>query len=79
MIQYYKRLSEQLREATKYQLLGSIFANTEISSLNNIVPAIKGKMGNLDYYTFLIEPETLLKIGYILHRTNANNDYDELL
>ncbi len=78
-IQYYKRLSEQLKEATKYQLLGSIFANTEIDSLNNIVPAIKGKMGIHDYYTFLIEPDTLLKIGYILHRTNANNDYDELL
>ena len=43
------------------------------------IPAIKGTMGGLDYYTFLIEPENLLKIGYVLHRTNANNDYEELL
>ena len=24
-------------------------------------------------------PEKLLKIGYVLHKTNANNDYDSLL
>lgn len=78
-IQYYRRLSEQLKEATKYQLLAFVFAKKQIESLKNKVPAIKGSMGKHDYYTFLIEPETLLKIGYILHRTNANNDYDELL
>ncbi len=76
---YYKSLANYLGSASKYQLLGSLFAKQEIKNMNNVIPAIKGKMGGLWYYAFLLEPETLLKIGYVLHRTNANNDYDELL
>lgn len=36
------------------------------------VPAIRGKMGSHTYYSFSIEPERLLKIGYVLHRSDAN-------
>lgn len=36
------------------------------------VPAIRGKMGGHTYYSFSIEPERLLKIGYVLHRSDAN-------
>ena len=30
-------------------------------------------MGNKDYYLFSIEPSTLLKIGFVLHRTRVND------
>ena len=29
-------------------------------------------MGGYTYYSFSIEPEKLLKIGYVLHRNKAN-------
>lgn len=76
---YYKALVSHLGSAARFQLLGSLFAGTKIKGMSGKVPAIKGKMGGLTYYTFLMEPENLLKIGYVLHRTNANNDYEELL
>lgn len=77
---YYNSLATELGNATKYQLLGSLFAGKEIEGLDCKIPAIKGKIQNgLVYYTFIIQPAKLLKIGYILHRTNANNDYEDLL
>mgnify|MGYP004568545145 CR=1 FL=1 len=29
-------------------------------------------MGGFEYFEFSIEPEKLLKIGYVLHRSEAN-------
>lgn len=71
-IQYYCELVKHLGSCAKYQLLGNLLANTEISNMENQIPAIKGKMGGFDYYEFSIEPEKLLKIGYVLHRSEAN-------
>lgn len=73
-ISYYKALTEHLGNAARYQLLGNLFANQKIQGLQNIVPAIFGKMGGYNYYSFSIEPETLLKLGYVLHRTDSNKD-----
>lgn len=79
VILYYKALAAHLGSAARFQLLGQIFAGKEISPLDVEVPAIKGKMGNLTYYTFLMSPEKLLKISYVLHKTNANNEHEDLL
>ena len=73
-IKYYNGLAQHLGIASKYQLLGNIFSGQKIYGLNMIVPAVQGKMGNLTYYSFVIEPQKLLKIAYVLHRNNANND-----
>lgn len=78
-ILYYKALVNHLGKAAKYQLLGQIFAGKKISGMDMEIPAIKGRMGGLTYYSFVMSPEKLLKIGYVLHKTNANNDYDDLL
>ena len=78
-ILYYKALVAHLGKAAKYQLLGQIFAGQKITKMDLNIPAIRGKMGGLTYYSFLIAPEKLLKIGYVLHKTNANNDYEDLL
>lgn len=71
-IDYYFSLFSQIGVAAKYQLLGGLFFGQEIPELENMVPAVEGKMGGYTYYSFSIEPEKLLKIGYVLHRNKAN-------
>ncbi|MBD5529127.1 MAG: DGQHR domain-containing protein [Lachnospiraceae bacterium] len=73
-IQYYCELTKHLGTCARYQLLGNLLANTEIKNMQNKVPAIKGTMGKHEYYEFSIEPEKLLKIGYVLHRNEANKN-----
>ena len=75
-INYYEQLTERLNQAAKYQLLGRLFKNEEIPQLENKVPAIRGMMGGFTYYSFSLEPEKLLKIGYILHRTETSSEDD---
>lgn len=73
-VQYYSDLVKYLGSCARYQLLGNLLANTEIKNMQNLIPAIKGSMGGYDYYEFSIEPEKLLKIGYVLHRREANKN-----
>lgn len=73
-INYYEQLIDQLGISAKYQMFARIFANQEIPEIKNKVPAIRGKMGGYTYYSFSIEPDTLLKISYILHRINTSDD-----
>jgi len=73
-IKYYNELINHIGLAARYQLLGSIFAGQKIPEMNNIVPAIEGEMGKHIYYSFSIEPEKLLKLGFVLHHDNANKD-----
>ena len=72
-IKYYSQLTTHLGKSAKYQLLGNIFAHQTIPQIEDRVPAIEGRMGNLTYYSFVIEPERLLKVAYILHRNKANH------
>lgn len=71
-IKYYRDLAKNLGLSARYQLLGNLFEGQKIPEIENKVPAIEGKMGGHTYYSFLIEPEKLLKIGYVLHRNKAN-------
>ena len=73
-VNYYSELVNHLGSAARYQLLGNLFSKMTIKNMDERIPAIEGKMGNLTYYSFLIEPERLLKIGYVLHRNKANHD-----
>ena len=69
---YVNNLIKNYKNASFYQFLGLVFKN-EIINLNKIeIPAVNGKMGKKDYYMFSIEPSLLLKMGFILHRTRAN-------
>ena len=71
-INYYSEMFREIGLAARYQLLGNLFEGHEIPELDNEIPAIQGKMGSHTYYSFSIEPEKLLKIGYVLHRNKAN-------
>lgn len=74
IIDYYIKMHNQIGIAARYQLLGSLFFDQEIPEMDNKIPAIRGKMGGHVYYSFSIEPEKLLKIGYVLHRNKANTN-----
>jgi len=71
-IQYYQDLTKHLGLSARFQFLGNLFEGQEIPEIHNKIPAIEGKMGGHTYYSFSIEPEKLLKIGYVLHRNKAN-------
>jgi DNA sulfur modification protein DndB len=73
-IAYYQGLVKHLGTSARYQLLGNLFANLTIAGMDNRIPAIRGKMGGHTYYSFSIEPEKLLKIGYVLHHSEADRD-----
>ena len=73
-IHYYRDLAKHLGACARYQLLGNLYAGQTIPNLDCTVPAIKGEMGGHDYYSFSIEPEKLLKIGYVLHSANSSDD-----
>lgn len=73
-ISYYQGLVKHLGTSARYQLLGNLFARQDIAGMDNRIPAIRGKMGGHTYYSFSIEPEKLLKIGYVLHHSEADRD-----
>ena len=71
-LKYYQDLAKHLGVSARFQLLGALFEDQKIPELDNRVVAIRGEMGGHTYYSFSIEPEKLLKLGYILHRNKAN-------
>lgn len=73
LINYYKQLSDDFRASAQYLFLGDLMPNREIPGLTgNPIPAIRGKMGGQIFYSFLIEPERLLKISYLAHHGKSN-------
>jgi len=73
LIDYYKQLSTDFRSSAQYIFLGDLMPNREISGLTGKpVPAIRGKMGGQTFYSFVIEPERLLKISYLAHHGKSN-------
>lgn len=71
-IRYYENLLDLLGPVAKYQIFGRLFKGKSILGLNYSTPAIRGKLGGFTTYSFSIEPEVILKIGFVLHRTDAS-------
>jgi DNA sulfur modification protein DndB len=71
--EYVNNLIKHYKNASLFQFLGLIFKNESISNEKIEIPAVQGWMGKKKYYMFSIEPELLLKVGFILHRTKAND------
>jgi DNA sulfur modification protein DndB len=69
---YLNDLLKRYRDAAHYQFMGLIMKGQNINKERIEVPAIEGRMGDKTYYMFSIEPHVLLKIGFVLHRTRAN-------
>lgn len=69
---YVNGLIKQYKEAAIFQFLALTLSNTSINKEKINIPAVRGNMGGMEYYMFSIEPEVLLKIGFVLHRVRAN-------
>lgn len=69
---YVAQLIQKYRAAALYQFMAMLFRGKLINKEKIEVPAIEGKMGGRTYYMFSIEPHLLLKMGFVLHRTRAN-------
>lgn len=69
---YIEQLIKTYKNAAHYQFMGLMFKGQRINNERIEVPAIEGKMGAKTYYMFSIEPALLLKLGFVLHRTRAN-------
>lgn len=72
-LSYYEQLVAHLGPVAKYQLFGRLFAGQDIPELDTRVPALRAKTAGRIIYSFLVEPELLLKIGQVLHRTSATS------
>ncbi len=70
--EYIEGLIKHYRDAALYQFMALIFRGQSISKNRIEVPAIEGTMGGKLYYMFSLEPHLLLKMGFVLHRTRAN-------
>lgn len=71
--EYITNLIKSYKESVIYQFYGLMFKDELINSDRISIPALQGSMGGQKYYLFSIEPSTLLKIGFILHRTRVND------
>ncbi|KHJ37619.1 DGQHR domain protein [Pedobacter glucosidilyticus] len=69
---YIDSIINNYKNVAFYQFLGLIFKNELINKEKIEIPAVKGEMGTKTYYMFSVEPELLLKMGFILHRTKVN-------
>lgn len=70
--EYIDNLIKKYKGAAHYQFMAILFKGKLINKDKIEVPAIEGKMGGKTYYMFSIEPHLLLKMGFVLHRTRAN-------
>jgi len=70
---YLCNLVKSYQSSVIYQFYGLMFKDELISDKPITIPALKGTMGGKSYYLFSIEPNTLLKIGFVLHRTKVND------
>ena len=73
-VEYYEGLYSILKDAARYQFLGRYLRGERVEGLQIEVPATKGKAGDSTFYTFLLSPHDLLKIGYVNHRVNNSRD-----
>lgn len=70
---YICNLIKSYKSSVVYQFYGMMFKDELINDKPITIPALKGQMGGKSYYLFSIEPSTLLKIGFVLHRTKVND------
>lgn len=71
LLEYYDEFSRHFGHAAKYQFLSDLLPDRKIPHLFEPIPALKGSMGNTSFYSFVIEPEKLLKFAYIAHRSKT--------
>lgn len=72
-IAYFRRLTDILKTAARFQFLGRYLGGEKVEGLRTRVPATRGRVGKTVFYNFLISPHDLLRISYISHMAKASN------
>lgn len=73
-IEYYLALTKHFGKASKYLFLADMLPGIDIPGLLEPVPAMRGKLGKRVFYSFVMEPEKLMKIGFIAHRAKTTGE-----
>ena len=73
-LDYYRRLTDIIGAAARHQLQADLLQGSPVQGLNTTVPALRGTFGRRVFYQFAIEPEKLLKLAYVSHRTKIDPD-----
>ena len=69
-IDYFEKLVTHLKHGARYQFLAHLFAGEKIAGMTIEVPATKSKMGGLVFYSFVVQPDVILKRVYVAHKAN---------
>ena len=73
-IEYFESLTDHIGIAARYQFLAELFSGQKIPGLSLTVPALRGKMGDKYFYSFLIDPTHLLRIAFVSHRAKTDKE-----
>lgn len=73
LLEYYDEFSRHYGQAAKFQFLSDLLPKREIPDLIEPIPAMKGKMGDTPFFSFVIEPGKLLKLAFIAHRSKTGS------
>ncbi len=74
LIQYYEDLQKVIGECAKFGLLSEMDIKPRVKSLIS-VPAFRAKFNKYTIYSFLIEPQKLLRVAYVARRNIGNDLY----
>ena len=73
-VEYFEELFTNLQDAAYFQFCGKLFEGMTIPKIDTRIPAIRGRMGDHRYYAFSIDPQILLRLSFVLHKTKAHED-----
>lgn len=73
-VKYYEELYTNLKSAAYFQFCGKLFEGMTIPKIETRIPAIRGRMGGHRYYAFSIDPQVLLRLSFVLHKTKAHEE-----
>jgi DGQHR domain-containing protein len=71
---YFGKLTDILKGSARYQFLGRYFEGEKVEGLRTRIPATRGRVGDVTFYSFLISPHDLLRVAYISHMARASNE-----
>ena len=71
-IDYFRKLVDIIGPAARHQLQAHLLPGATVKGLNAKIPALRGTFGRRRFYQFAIEPDRLLKLAYVSHRTKID-------
>ena len=73
-IDYFQKLITITGPAARHQFQADLLGGSEVRGLNTQVAAVRGSFGGRKFYQFVIEPDKLLKLAYVSHRAQIDDN-----